>query len=147
VTIVYMRRHGDAFWPVDDLGQAILRRTPEGECVKVDVKRERNLQHHRLFFAMLNLVADNSRYYHTTDQVLTALKIALGHVETFIHPTTGKTYLIPKSIAFEKMDQDEFREFFERCVDVIVQRFLPGVTDRDVRRELMDMCSVQQGAA
>lgn len=124
--------------PVDEAGQQALRRMRDGEVAVIEISRPRNVHHHRLFWALLTLVADNSRHYDMPEQVLAALKIALGHVDTIVGHD-GKTYFVPKSISFAQMNQDDFAQFFDRCVDVIVRRFLPGVTDEEVRREILAM--------
>lgn len=144
MTSILVTKHLGGLRPVDEAGQQALRRLRHGEVVRVDIARPRNVQHHRLFWALLTLVSDNSRHYDTPEQVLTALKIALGHVDPIVGHD-GKTYFVPRSISFANMDQDEFSAFFDRCVDVIVQRFLPGVTEEALRREVLDMLGM--GAA
>jgi hypothetical protein len=50
-----------------------------------------------------------------------------------------ETYYIPKSIAFNRMDQGEFNEFYDRCLDVIAQHFLPGVTRDELRQQVEEL--------
>jgi hypothetical protein len=136
---IQMTKHLGGLRPVDDIGTQALSRLKQGDIVTVEYTRPRNPRHHRLFFALLNIVANNSPHYDDPEQVLLALKIATGHVVPHI-AYDGKTYMIPQSIAFHKMDQDAFDRFFNKCVDVVVRRFLPGVTDAELRMELETMC-------
>jgi hypothetical protein len=135
---IQLVKHLGGLRPVDDIGTQALSRLKQGDVVMVEYSRPRNPRHHRLFFALLNIVANNSPHYDDPEQVLLALKIATGHVVPHI-AFDGKTYMVPQSIAFNKMDQDAFDRFFDKCVDIVVRRFLPGVTDAELRAELESM--------
>lgn len=139
---IMMVKHLGGLRPVDDLGQQYLSKIKHGETFLVEIKRARNPKQHRLYWSLCNIVADNSRYYQNAEQVSLALKVATGHVVPMINPSDGKTYLVPKSIAFHAMAQDEFNQFFERCIQLVVERFLPGVTDKELRAEIAAMCGV-----
>ena len=117
-----MRRSG--FWliPTDGIQEKCLHRLKQGKEVEVEIKQPRNPQHHRLFFALLNITQHQTEDFPSTDMLLTWLKIKLGHVDVMIWDE-GKTYYVPKSISFASMDQDSFRDFFDRALDVIVQRY------------------------
>ena len=106
----------------DDLQEEQLQKIPPGQELIVEIKQPRNPNHHRLFFALLNITQHQTDDFPSTDMLLTWLKIKLGHVDVMIWDE-GKTYYVPKSISFASMDQDSFREFFDRALDVIVQRY------------------------
>ena len=117
-----MQRIGDRLCPADDIQREEFQKIPMNDNVMVEIKKARHPQHHRLFFALLNLTIHNTEDFPSVDLLLTWLKIKLGHVETVIWEE-GKTYYVPKSISFTSMDQMEFREFFDRAIDVIVQKY------------------------
>jgi hypothetical protein len=133
-------KHLGKLAPVDDIGAQYLSKIKQGDTFEVEIKRLRNGKHHRLFWKLCSVVADNSDRYGDAEQVAMAFKIATGHVVPFIHPLTGQTYWTPKSIAFDKMDQTEFSVFFDKCIAIVASRFLPGVTDAELRAELESMC-------
>lgn len=135
-----------ALEPMDDSGADALRSLPVGATVKVKLSRPRSLPHHRWFWALCALVAENSE--RTPEEVATLLKLATGHRDTLPlkadHcPHCGgevdKVAYIPKSIAFAKMDETEFAEFTKRCVQVVVTRLLPGVEAPILRAEIEAM--------
>ena len=126
--------------PVDEQGRAILARYKQGELIRVKTSRVRNSQHHRLFFALLNLVYENQSRYTSMEHMLTALKVALGHCDTVILKDGSPPY-IPKSISFASMDQDEFNDFYDRTVKLVCMEILPGVKDEILRREVLEMIS------
>lgn len=129
--------------PEDETAKAFMASTKHGALVRVKVSKPRNQAHHRLFFALLRLVADQTGL--TTTRVLFMLKIKTGHVER-IKFKDGTVAFDPKSINFAKMDQVAFREFFDRCVSVIVDEWLPGVKSADVQREVESMVGARMAA-
>lgn len=122
--------------PADDAAVAFLRKCKLGEMVMVEARRPRNLMHHRKLWALLNLVVENTERYSDADTLLDALKIATGHCK--IYPSTdGKTsYVKPLSISFESMDQDSFSQFYERCLDLIAAKIIPGISSAALREEV-----------
>jgi hypothetical protein len=132
-------KHLGKLAPVDDIGAQYLSKIKQGDTFEVEIKRLRNGKHHRLFWKLCSVVADNSDRYGDAEQVAMAFKIATGHVVPFIHPLTGAVYWTPKSIAFDKMDQTEFSVFFDKCVDVVMRKFIKDTTDPELRAELESM--------
>jgi hypothetical protein len=111
---------------------------PEGHYLRLDWVRDRNGAHHRKFFALLQLVAENSETYNTVEKALVALKLVTGHFEPAIHPETGELIQVPKSISYEKMDQDTFEKFYSAAIDGVLQHILPRLDKAKVDR-LVDM--------
>lgn len=136
-------KHLNALRPADDLGEAALRKIGHGEVLSVEIKRPRNVKHHRMFWALMGLVHDNLDHdrYPTVEDLVAAVKIAAG-LRTRIELPNGDIGFIPGSIAFHKMDQDEFSKFYDRVCDLIAKYFLPGVNTDDLRREVEIMIGV-----
>lgn len=109
-----------------------------GKWLRVEATMPRNGPHHRKFFALLQLIAENSETYNTVDKALVAVKLIVGHFEPCIHPETGELIQVPKSIAFESMDQDAFDKFYSAAIDGVLQHILPDM-DQDTAERLMEM--------
>jgi hypothetical protein len=124
--------------PVDQDGIDAISKLKEGEQVKVDVKRARNGKQHRLYFALINLIYGQQTRYATTEQLSNAIKCAVGYCDE-IETKGGKVLVIPKSIAFHAMPQDQFTEFFDKVIALVIEKILPGVSDADLRAELEEM--------
>ena len=135
---VLMRKTLGSLRPVDDRGSEMLHKIANGDMVKCEITRPRNLAHHRLFFALLNLVFSNQDRYEAFDMFRAAFTIALGHCDVMALPG-GKVGYVPKSISFAKMDQGEFSAFYNQAVDLVCAKWLPGVSSDDVRREVLEM--------
>ena len=134
---IFVRRTLHGLEPTDAAGTDVLRHIPQGEILKAKITRPRNVKHHRLFFKMLQVVWQNQERFATVDALLGALKVYMGHCD-FIQSKQGMVAL-PRSISFGKMDQTEFREFFDRAVDVVCREVIPGLHKDDLLAEVMEM--------
>ncbi len=126
--------------PWDDRAQDFLRKIKPGKVVEVEIKRARNPGHHRKYWALINLVWTNQDRYPTKEALHYALKIAVGHVEWVPYPD-GQSFPMPKKTNFGAMDQDQFEEFYSQCIDKIMAHFLPGVTEAELRSELLSFAA------
>lgn len=124
--------------PVDQTGEDALRKLAFGDIVRVEVKKPRNSKHHRKYWALVSMVWQNQERYETADQLHTALKLSAGIYDTITLPS-GNEYRVPGSIAFDKMDQTDFSQFFDNVCDLVAKHFLPGVTSDQLKREVEEM--------
>ena len=125
--------------PLDEAAEAALARIGAGDIVKVrGLVRPRNPDHHRLYWAMLNLVAGNTEKYEDAEQLHFLLKIDIGHWRPFVSDD-GKVYYEPKPTDFASMGQDEFSIYYDKCVEVICERVIPGMDSEELRAEVLSM--------
>lgn len=94
--------------PMYESGHAALGGIGVGEIRQVEIKNPRNLKLHNLFMAQLRIVVNNSEKWRSVDHLLAALKMALGLFDQ-VDGIEGKITML-RSISFESMDEDEFRE-------------------------------------
>lgn len=134
----FMRRHLGALRPVDAAGEEVLRNVRPDETVEVTIKRKRNINHHRKFFALLNVVFPHQETYATMETFRAAVTCALGFGDTVKLPD-GRAIIIPQSISFAKMDQAAFEQFYDRALTLILTRIVPGVGRADLEREVADI--------
>jgi hypothetical protein len=107
----------------------------EGAHVKVMITQPRNIKHHRMWFGLLKATLDAQDYFRTLDELHDAVKLAIGHSEER-RTIDGQTYYHPKSIAFARMDQIAFRAFFDRAVELIIDRILPHTSQADLEERI-----------
>lgn len=105
-----------------------------GDNVLCTIKRPRNYEFHKKYFALLRLTVANLPHLiqqqmqiFTEEDLLDCLKIDLGLFTTRWHG--GRQIVKTCSISFAKMDNTEFEKFFSRSVDAILRIYLRG-TDR-----------------
>lgn len=135
---IFCRKTLGALRPLDEMAQEALAAIPDGDVVKVKVSRPRNSKHHRWFFLLLSTVQHNQDHYQTVEQLLFAMKIRLGYVDSIVMKG-GEVHLMPKSISFAKMDEAAFSKFAEAAVKFIVTEVIPGMNSADLEREIQEL--------
>lgn len=131
------KRTFDGFAPANDDAAEFFGRVKLGQLVTMDCKQSRNLKFHRLFFAILRLIGDNSNPHISEAAALLCAKAAAGHGEWL---DTGRRELfVPASISFARMDQAAFEEFVAKAIPPVVQRFMEGTAPDDVIAEAMEL--------
>lgn len=82
-----------------------------------EFKNQRNINFHRKWFALLNLVVDNTEKFKDVNHLRMILAIECGWYEELINPLSGEVTIVPKSISFSSMGQDEFSELYSKSLD------------------------------
>ncbi len=137
---IYLKKQLGALRPADAMAEEQMAELPEGAVVRARVTRPRSVQHHRLFFALLKLVHENSpagAKWPLLDDFREIVTIGAGYYR-WIELPNGKRESRAQSIAFHKMDQNEFNKFFEAAIDCIANK-LRLVDEASLRREFNEM--------
>ena len=131
-----MRRSGNSLVPSDGLSDNDMSEIPQGVTLKASITRPRSIPHHRLYFAVLKLVAENADdpSLQSVDNLHSIVKLKTGCVQIVRLPN-GQIYQVPGSIKFHKMDQAEFNVFFDMAMSVIILDIMPGVVKDDLIQE------------
>ena len=128
------------FMPYNDEAQDFAQRCKLGEVVELKPTRVRNEKHHRLFFAMLKLISDNSNPHISEKAALHFAKLASGTGEA-VTDSRGETHFVPGSISFAKMDQAAFEAFVHSAIPPLVGRFMRGSAPETVIEEAMSLAA------
>lgn len=134
-TIVLRKTAPDTLVAIDRVASDSLARIPPGDVVRAEIRRIRNIDHHRKFFALLHLIFQNQTVYSDIDDMREDITIAAGHCSRR-HMADGTIIVRAKSIAFDKMDQTAFEDFYERVIDIVCREIIPRLNKDDLRREL-----------
>src|SRR3990167_4678587 len=134
---VLLRKGFEMLQQGDDAAQRLIGSLRHGEFIAADIKRPRNLGHHRKFWALMELVARNQKYYASAEQVCAAFKVAVGHAD-YVKTKRGMIG-IPKSISFANMDQSEFEAFYSKAVEYLTTEVIPGLNKDALRSEVEEM--------
>ena len=139
---IYCRVTDIGLVPMYDSDYDEKQRLKVGDTVLCSIKRPRNYEFHKKFFALLRLTVTNLPHLiqqqmkiFTEEDMLDCLKVDLGLYTTVWHG--GKQIIKTGSISFAKMDESEFERFFQRSVDVILRIYLRG-TDRQALIDEID---------
>ena len=125
----------DAAWHKFKARMLKLKSKP-GEWLRIEFSRPRNIKHHRKLFAFLQLIAENSEVYDTAEKALIAVKLCTGYADPLIHPETGEVLMLPRSIRFEAMGQDDFEAFYNAALTAICAHIVPHLRPEDRDRIL-----------
>lgn len=127
--------------PKYDSDREEFRSLKRNTDVLVEVGQKRNYEFHKKFFALLKLTYDNfpewledSLNVHSVEDLRTRLKAYLGLYE--VSHYGNQSVIIPKSIAFDKMDETEFEKFYRSSVNHILKNYLKGVNNEQIEEEI-----------
>lgn len=130
----------------DEQAMTILKRIKVGEAVKVDVVRPRNIRNHRRYWALVNLIYENTEM-SSPEVVHNTLKALGGHAEPIVFKDTGQIVLVPLSTSFSAMDEDEFQDFWQRVVKATCEKLLPSVTEVEIENQILQLIGGSTWAA
>jgi hypothetical protein len=139
--IVLLKTPSGALVPCDPQAAEYIAKLRLGTGVRVKVTKQRNVQFHRKFFALLNLAFEawepTQKEYKGTpiaknfEQFRNDVTVLAGHYETSV-TLKGEVRLTAKSISFGNMDADTFDALYSSVIDVVLARILTKYTRDDL---------------
>lgn len=146
-------RVGNAIVPLDDLAAKELARFPQRKPLKCKITQARSLPQHRLYWALLEKTVENFPEDPfgvaeplDADALHEWVKIETGYTIS-VRDRQGRVTLVPRSIAFDEMDQPTFKAFFDRVKLLIEERFFPGIDSPAFEAEIRAMLAPIDRAA
>ena len=115
-----------------------------GEIYKAKITIARNINFHRKYFALINCAwaYQNERttkhFKNNVESFRKTVEIAAGHCDTVYNLSLKSWVDIPKSIAFDKLKQEEFEDLYERVKDVLFTTFLKGIDEEEFLNNMID---------
>lgn len=107
------------FIPAYDEDYELTQRLKPGRVHYFSIKKIRSPQLHRLFFKLLSVGYENQEDYNNFEHYRADIIVEAGYYyETVKDFGVVRT---PKSIAYDNMDNIEFKQLFDRVMDVITQ--------------------------
>lgn len=137
---ILMRRVGNTLQPCAKMDAEALEAFDAKRTVRVRITQPRNVGQHRLYWAALKLSWENMDDPPPLDKLHEAVKVRLGYASTMTFKD-GSSVIIPQSIAFDQMPQDQFKEFFAAFVHFVQTVLIPGIDKADFEREAEAMLS------
>ena len=129
--------------PMYDSDYDLKKRLKVGQSYVADVKVARNVGFHRKYWALLNaawslLPERTSNGFRSLEGFRSYVIVAAGFYELYFNPRLKEFVEVPKSISFEKMDEVEFGELYDRSKDVIWSILGRYVSEEDFERCLIN---------
>jgi hypothetical protein len=129
---LWMKRVANGLYPDGADFMALFDELPRGTALRVEITKPRNPQFAKLYWTLCARIAKGIG--RDQEWVSNAFKVETGHYQIFT--TIGRREVLQlDSIAFDKMDELRFREFFNQCVTVLYQKW--GIDPSDVADMLL----------
>lgn len=137
--------------PSDAESEAVLKRIPIGTTFEADVitRKSRSTQWNRRYWLLMSMLASNLDHVEVEPGVVlritdsesahVAIKYATGLYDQYV--LEGGVVRVIKSIAFDRMDADEWAAYWPRVLDAVHEKFLPGVEIPEMQNELARLAS------
>lgn len=113
-----------------------------GNVVKCKVSNPRNYEHHKKFFALVRLTFDNlplplveKWHIHNEQDMLRRFKRDLGYFTNTLNEY-GEHEIEYLSISFAAMEQHEFENFYNQCIDLVLNKYIKGIDKDDLITEI-----------
>lgn len=137
-TKLTVARRGCALFPFDEQSENDIRKLSENQPIVIEIalRGKRSVGRHRLFFGLLREVYQHQEVYNSFEAMRAALIISLGRVDRI--KVGEDVYLIPKSISFAKMGEEEFYELLEDTKRFLLTKVVPLWPQKDIDK-IIDM--------
>jgi hypothetical protein len=136
---IFVRKHPtlNALIPVDATSETAIAKMND-KAWSLEYNKARNPKFHRMVFSIAQMVCDNApedSYWHEKYgyHFIKACELKAGFVDELID-LDGEIHLLPKSIAFESMADDEFKKIFDVMVKESAR--ILGCSERDVLQNM-----------
>ena len=157
---IFCIKHGDALHPASEPDRMQLKKLKPGQPVRLTLRRVRNYEHHKKYFALLNLAFENweppialsaddlaagewktplSEYPRKDfDRFRKDVIILAGYYDA-TYRVDGSVRLEAKSISFANMDQDSFDKLYEATLEAIRTHVFKNMSDTDLQLFLNEL--------
>ena len=130
--------------PSSEADTETLANITEGETVRADIKRPRNIKFHNKYFALLDVLFEifdpqvpEEKWYNGVKPIKNRkrfrkdIAIMTGFSEMVVD-IKGNCKAEAKSISFGSMDETEFSELYSRTIDYGLLRIAKGKTKAEI---------------
>ena len=120
------------------------RKLKIGEVYKCEIKKARNYELHKKYFSLIQCAWDyqdenrQAHFKNSSELFRKYVEVASGHCELYYSPKLNDWVEIPKSISFEKVDEFEFREIYEKVRNTLFTVFLTHISIEEFESNLIN---------
>jgi hypothetical protein len=118
-------------------------RLKEGDHIKIETWKERNVLFHRKYFAFLNTVIfflpEEELYdkLRNIDYLRYEIMLLIGEVDVHVS-MEGTQNLTPRSISFKSMDNNRFEDVYTKSIDAALKYFLKDISKEDFEKHIIN---------
>jgi hypothetical protein len=123
--------------PMYDEDYEEKRKLKIGKVYEVKIRLARNYEFHKKYFSLITCAWEyqnektTAHFKNNIEMFRKTIEIAAGNCDSVYSIARKEWIEIPKSIAFENMDEAEFQELYERVKDVLFSVFLKNIKEEE----------------
>lgn len=114
------------FEPIGVLDKALIADLPVNKPLKAKITQPRSVPQNSLYWVILGKVIENQEMFPSAYVLHDALKARLGYNTTYMFPD-GYKFTYQGSTAFENQDAEDFKEYFDKAMELICRAVIPGL--------------------
>lgn len=114
--------------PADAQADDALLKIPLGKPFTIRLWRERSHEQNSLYWRVLERVVEATGRWRTPEELHLALKVATGYVDK-VQLLNGRLVLVPGSIAFDRMNQEEAQRFYDAALRIVADEIMECSVD------------------
>ena len=140
---LFVKNTIDGLVPCDDNDYDEKKKLKLGEVYQVTISRPRNYEFHKKYFALINcawecLNEKQTEFFKDINNFRKTMELAAGHSE-MVYSINRKEFVEQVlSIAFDKMDNDQFQDLYNRVFDVILKYPLKNIKQEEFEKNLIN---------
>lgn len=142
---IFVKRTLSGFVPADEASSEACRSFKLNEVYRAGIVRPRNGPWHRRYWKLVSVVFENSEQFASAETLHGYLKLRCGVSTPIANKATGEVFLIPGSISFHRMTQEQFEAFWIKVVEVVCNEIIPELDANDLTNEIEKLCGVSSG--
>jgi len=117
----FLKKTNNAIGPASAFDEQKLAKIPDGELFKGSYAKNRNLGNHARYFAFIKILFDSQDKFKDETVFRRYLQCRAGY--GIPAEISGIQMIIPDSIAYDRLDEIEFRKLFSRVIDAALLEF------------------------
>lgn len=140
---IHLTRSPFGLSPATDDDRDKLNKLDYNEVYEIDVKLSRNYRFHCKYFKLFSIAwefqnEDTQSHFGSMDAWRKTVEVAAGHCDRVYNLDLGAWIEIPRSVAFDKLSEEEFQDLYERVKHVLFTVFLTDIAEDDFFEALRD---------
>ena len=130
---IYLQKQFGVLLPADEDAEEVIREMKHGQVMRLRYSLPRSYENHKRFFAFIKTTFDLQEHFDNMHHYRKWMVMKSGHY-TAIKCPNGNVIFDADSIAFDKMEETEFRQMFSDCIDVFIGTWGDRITRDELER-------------
>ena len=126
---IFVHRQGDKLAGEMQIDRDAIARFASGDRVKITMHTGRSPARLRFYWQLLGKLVSATDCAPNAEALHSVVKLDLGYA-TPVRLKNGMTVLVPGSIAFDRMTEQEFQNFLDRAIEWIARNY--GATPEEI---------------